>query len=324
MKRIALHILLLLYSLSLYSQTGNTAYEFINIPLSAHSAALGGNAVALIENDVTLMFDNPALLSNVSNNTLNFSYVSYMSSSSKLSAAFARQIGKRGNWALGAQLLNYGDMTETNSDYEELGEFHASDIDIQGGYTYMFTNKFTGGVQGKILYSKYGNYSSLGLAVDMGLNYYNPKNGLSVGLVAQNLGGQVDPLYEETQSLPFNLVFGISKQFPNAPIRLNMQLTDLTHWNKSYYAVSGEKISSSKRMMNHVAIGAEIFPSKQTWVALGYNFRRAYEMKVLDSNHWAGLSVGAGLAVKKFKVGVAYAKYHVASSSLLINASYSL
>jgi hypothetical protein len=59
-------------------------------------------------------------------------------------------------------------------------------------------------------------------------------------------------------------------------------------------------------------------------VALGYNFRRAYEMKVLDSSHWAGFSIGAGLSVKKFKIGLAFAKYHQASSSLLINASYVL
>ena len=105
---------------------------------------------------------------------------------------------------------------------------------------------------------------------------------------------------------------------------MNLNLSDLTHWNSAYYAISGDKISSSKRALNHLSLGAEVFPSKQTWIALGYNFRRAYEMKAIDSSHWAGLSIGAGLSLKKFKVGVAYAKYHIASSSLLINASYSL
>jgi hypothetical protein len=46
-------------------------------------------------------------------------------------------------------------------------------------------------------------------------------------------------------------------------------------------------------------------------------------MKVADKSHWAGFSIGAGLNVKKFKVGVAYGKYHVASSSVVINAGYS-
>ena len=298
MKKVLSYCLLFLLSNYATAQTGTTAYEFLNIPTSAHSAALGGNAVSMIEDDVTLMFENPALLSNVSNNSLNFDFMSYMSGSLKLSAAFSRQLGQRGNWSIGAQVLNYGKMTETNASFEELGTFNANDINIQGGYTYM--------------------------AVDLGLNYYNAAKGLSVGLVAQNLGGQVDPLYEANQKIPFNLVLGISKMLPNAPIRINVDFSDLTHWKKSYFAVSGEELSSSKRFLNHLAIGAEVFPSKQTWVALGYNFRRAYEMKVLDSSHWAGFSIGAGLSVKKFKIGLAFAKYHQASSSLLINASYVL
>lgn len=324
MKRAIIYLFLWINAFYALGQTGTTAYEFLNIPTSAHSAAVGGNAVALIENDITLLYDNPALIANVSNKTLNFNYISYMNGSSKLSSSFATQIGHRGNWAIGAQLINYGSMTETTSGYEEIGEFNANDIDIQGGYTYMFTNQITGGVQGKVLMSNYGDYSSIGLVVDLGVNYYNSRSGLSIGLVAQNLGGQVDPLYEDSEKIPFNLVFGISKQFPNAPIRLNLNLSDLTHWNSSYYVISGNKISSSKRALNHLSLGAEVFPSKQTWIALGYNFRRAYEMKVIDSSKWAGFSIGAGLSLKKFKVGVAYAKYHIASSSLLINVSYSL
>ena len=46
-------------------------------------------------------------------------------------------------------------------------------------------------------------------------------------------------------------------------------------------------------------------------------------MKIGDSKHWAGMSVGAGLNTKKFKVGLAWGKYHVAASSLIINTSYS-
>ncbi len=324
MKRLLFFLLLPFLSVNIYAQTGTTAYEFLNIPTSAHSAAVGGNGVALIEDDITLLFDNPALISNVSHNTLNFDFMSYMSGSMKLSAAFARQWGERGNWAVAAQVLNYGEMTQTNEHFEELGKFSANDINVQGGYTYMFTDQITGGVQGKVLMSNYGDYSSIGIAVDLGLNYYDENRGFSLGLVAQNLGGQVDPLYERAQKMPFNLVLGCSKQIANAPIRLNLSLADLTRWSKSFYNQSGEELSSNKRFLNHLSIGADVFPSQQTWIAVGYNFRRGYEMKVQDSSHWAGFSVGAGLSLKKFKVGVTWAKYHIASSSLLINASYAL
>ncbi len=306
------------------AQTGTAAYEFLNTPVSAHSAALGGNNVSAVEDDVTLLFTNPALLANVSDKTLSFNYMSYMSSSSKLSAAFSRQAGERGAWALGAQVLSYGKMTETNEHFEQGGTFSASDVDVQGGYTHLLGERWAGGVQGKLLLSNYGDYSSAGFAVDLGLHYFDEDKGLSLGVVAQNLGGQVDALYEKAEKLPFNLSLGVSKDFVNAPIRVSLTLSDLTHWDNGYYSVNGERVGANHRLFNHLALGADIFPSAQTWIALGYNFRRAYEMKVQDSSHWAGFSLGAGLAVKRLKVGVAYGKYHVSASSVVLNASFAL
>jgi hypothetical protein len=51
-------------------------------------------------------------------------------------------------------------------------------------------------------------------------------------------------------------------------------------------------------------------------------------MKVSDaegaSSHGAGFSIGAGLQLERFKLHVAYGKYHVTTSSILINLSYAL
>ena len=43
-------------------QEGSTGYQFLEIPTSAHAAALGGNNISIIEDDASLMFTNPALL----------------------------------------------------------------------------------------------------------------------------------------------------------------------------------------------------------------------------------------------------------------------
>lgn len=306
----------------LLAQTGTTGYEFLNIPVSAHSAALGGNNLSIIEDDVTLLYTNPALLTNVSDRTLNFNYMSYMSSSNKLSATYVWHHGDRGTWGVGAQVLNYGKMTETNANFEQTGSFSANDIAIQGGYTYQLSDRWTGGAQGKLLMSHYGDYSATAIAADLALNYFDEDRGFSLGIVAQNLGGEVNPLYEQHRKLPFNLAVGFSKDFANAPIRISCTLSDLTHWSKDYYAIAGHDISGTRRLSNHLSFGADIFPSSQTWVAIGYNCRRAYEMKVQDKSHWAGLSLGGGIAIKKFKISVAYAKYHIASSSFIANASY--
>lgn len=298
-------------SIAASAQAGDTGYQFLNVPTSAHSAALGGNNVSIIEDDATLLFSNPALLVNVSDKTLSLNYTSYIASTSKLSAAFTKKAGERGSWAAGAMVLSYGDLIETNENFEELGKFSASDINMQGGYSYMFNDEWSGGVQGKVLMSNYGEFSSVALGVDLGINYYDADRGWSLSLVAQNLGGQVDALYEKHESLPCDVVLGVSKELANAPLRLSFTFDELTDWDV-------------EKPIDHLAFGVEFFPSSATWVALGYNPRRANEMKVADSSKWAGLSLGAGLGIKKFKIGLAYGKYHVASSSLTINASYSL
>ena len=291
------------------AQEGNTGYQFLEIPTSAHAAALGGNNISIIDDDASLMFTNPALVVNTSDKTLNLNFTSYISSTNKLGAAFVKRMGERGTWAIGAQMLNYGKMTETDANFNNIGSFSAKDIDIQLGYSYLFSDNFSGGVQGKVLLSNYGDFSSTALAVDLGLNYFTPERGWSFSLVAQNLGGQVDALYETHEKLPFNLALGVSKDFENAPIRISVTFDKLTNWDV-------------KKPIHHLTFGADIFPSNTTWVAVGFNPRRSKEMKIQDSSHWAGISLGAGLSIKKFKVGLAYGKYHVAASSLLINASY--
>ena len=57
---------------------------------------------------------------------------------------------------------------------------------------------------------------------------------------------------------------------------------------------------------------------------MGYNFRRAYELKASGSGHMAGLTAGAGIAVKRFKFGLSYDRYHQANHSLMGTAAYSL
>ena len=321
-KRIPLFLAVVSCCTALHAQTGTTGYEFLRIPTSVHAAATGGNNISIIEDDASLLFTNPALLSNVSDRTFTLSGMNYMSDSWLVGASFVKMSGERGTWAVAAQLLSYGDMTETTADFQEIGSFSASDICLQGGYTYLLTDYWSGGVQGKVLMSNYGDYSSVGLCVDLGLNYYDEANGFSFSLVAQNLGGEVDALYEESRKLPFNLCMGVSYELANAPIRLSLTVDDLTHWNEDYYSVNGEELSSGERLTNHLSLGADIFLSQNLWVGIGYNFRRAYEMEVQDSSHWAGFTFGAGITVKRFKMGVAYGKYHVASSSFMANAAY--
>lgn len=299
-------------------------FSFLELPTSAHTVALGGKNISTIEDDASLIFQNPALLGSVSNNTMNLNFMTYMRGSKTGSASFVRTQGKRGTWGAGIQFLGYGSMQETNAAGEVLGDMHAIDMAFNGMYSYMLSERWVGGATGKMIYSKYADYSSVALAVDLGLNYYDDENDFSFSVVAANMGGQVKAFSDDHEHLPFDLQVGFSKSLGHAPIRFTVAMNNLTRWGSKYFYHVSKKPKGGSILMNHFDVGVDIIPIQQFYIAAGYNFRRAYEMKAAGGSHGAGLSFGAGINIKKFKFGLAYAKYHVSAPTLAFSANYSL
>lgn len=315
MKKTVFSLLLTLIVIACYSQESQTAYNFLRVPISAHAAALGGDNVTIIEDDPSLAFSNPALLSSVSDKSINLNFMTYMAGATTASASFNRIIKQKASVAVMAQYMDYGKMKEVDQNNVQTGEFSAKDIALSGAFSYILGDRIVGGITAKVINSYIGSYSSWAVGVDLGLNYYDPDREWSVSLVAKNLGGQLKAYDNEYEKMPLDVQAGVSKRFAALPFRVSLTLVGLNDWDTKF--------------MNHLVAGVDIILSQQFYVAAGYNFRRADEMTLLrgtddESNHMAGLSFGGGLQLERFKLQLAYGKYHVSSSSLLVNVSYSL
>ena len=70
--------ILTLWTCAIGAQESETTYNFLRLPVSAHVAALGGENITLTDDDATQIFHNPALISGVSDKTLNLNYMTYM------------------------------------------------------------------------------------------------------------------------------------------------------------------------------------------------------------------------------------------------------
>lgn len=309
--------LLITYHLSiitLSAQESETAYNFLRLPVSAHVAALGGENISLNEDDATLIFHNPALLNFVTDKTINLNYMTYMQGSRTASASFVKGVGDRASWGVSAQYMDYGKMKQTTYDNIEIGEFGAKDIMIGGSFAYALTDKISGGITAKMITSNIADYNSLAVGVDLGLNYTDSVGHLSISIAAKNLGGQVKAYDDDFEKIPFDLQIGVTKRLTNSPFRFSATLSRLNNWDQGF--------------IRHLAIGADILLGYNIYLAAGYNFRRAHEMKIAEedgsSNHGAGLSLGAGISLQRLKLHIGYGKYHVSASSLLFNVSYSL
>lgn len=311
---------------SMWAQNESTTiFNFLRLPTSSHVTALGGANVTLYDDDASLFFQNPSLLSNAADRAINLGFFTYMQGIKAGNASWTMASGERGSWGIGAQFVGYGSMKEMTVDGIEMGDFSALDMALCGGYSYTLTDHLAGGATGKFVYSKYGPYTSVALAVDLGLNYLNADKGFSASLVAANLGGQVKSFADHREHLPIDLRAGITKQLAKAPIRFSITMVDLTRWtSRSYYNPSRETEKAGRIFLNHFVLGVDILPMDLFYISAGYNFRRAAELKAAGSTHGAGLTFGAGVNLKRFSIGLAYAKYHVSTPSFMITAQYHL
>ena len=303
-----------LFSYEIRAQESETVYNFLRLPVSAHAAALGGDNITIDDDDPTMVFHNPALVSNVSDCSLNLNYMTYMEGVKVASASFVKALRQRATWAVEAQYVDYGSMKQTTAENEVIGKVSAKDIAVGGTFTYALSNKIAGGVTAKFVSSSLAGFNSIGMAVDLGLNYLNPELGLSVSAVARNLGGQLKAYEDDFEKLPFDLQLGVSKRLGESPLRFSVTMTRLHDWDDKF--------------VNHLVFGAEAFLADNIWIGGGLNPRRSDEMKISDgeteSSHGAGLSFGGGLQLERFKLQLAYGKYHVSASSLIINITYTL
>ena len=307
-------ISVLLSAIGIHAQESQEVYSFLRLPVSAHVAALGGDNITLTDDDATLIFHNPALICDVSDKSLNLNFMTYMEGAKTASASFVKAYKERATWGVAAQYMDYGTMKQTTVDNIETGDFSARDIALAGSFAYLLSNHISGGITGRFVTSHIASYNSAAVAVDLGLNYQNEEHGWSLSAVAKNLGGQIKAYEDDFERIPLDLQLGVSKRLIGSPLRLSATLSRLNNWDQGF--------------IKHLAVGADLLLGENIYVAAGYNFRRASEMKISDndgeSNHGAGLSLGAGLQLERFKLHVAYAKYHVSASSLLINVTYAL
>lgn len=319
-------LLCLIICLPSRSQMSTATTNVLTLPTSVHATAMGGENVSTIADDPALMLHNPALLANVSHNTLALDFMTYAAGTKQMGAEYVRAFGERHTGGVFARYLGFGSMDETASDGSVIGTFSPKDIVIGAGYSYLLSDRWSGGANLKMAYSSIADFSTLALAVDVGVNYYNPDKDFSFGAVARNVGAQIMHYNDLPERMPFSLQMGMSTALGNTPLRLNLTAVDLTRWRSSQYCTDTPErsIGWTTNLINHFVVGLDYTSSNDLfWLSLGYNFRRAYELKASGSSALAGLTVGGGLHVKTFSFGVSYARYHRAFSSLMFNASYS-
>lgn len=322
MKRYSV-LLLFLIGVFGISSKASTVFDHLRIASSAHINALGGQNISITDPDPLTSHSNPALLAFSPTRSVALCYMNYVGKSNAAAVHFSDIVKDRSAYSAWIQYLDWGTMKSTSELNQDYGTFHAMDMTIAGGYNYLFFTELSGGVNGKVLYSRLAGYSSVALCVDLGLNYWNKDKGISASLAVQNLGGQVKPFIDNYEKIPANLVAGITWKMQHAPISLSVTMPYLNNWNRSsFYSPDGKTLSFGQLFTRHLVLGMDITLSDSFYIALGYNQRTRAELA--GSKGLGGLSIGTGLELNRLSVALSFCQYQISTSSLMINFAFNL
>lgn len=314
------------------SAESSPAYNFLNIPSSAHVYGLGGMNISNIDDDINSVDQNPALLGPEFDMQVGFNYMRYISDANFAGLKFGTRAGEHGAWSVGIQYYGYGEIKEADTGGNITGSFSPKDLNINALYSHDITDRLRGGIALKFLYSSYAEYTAFAISTDLGINYYDPERDLSLSAVVANLGGQVKRFHEAYDRLPFDIRLGWTQSFGSLPIRFSVTAWNLTKWKMPYYETgdgseSDEiklKQSFGSNLFRHLIFAADFVPSEKFHIGLGYNYKVRTDMSTYSRSFLSGFSIAAGLKVKSFGIGVAFAQPHTGATTFMVNISTNL
>ncbi|MGC1204159.1 MAG: type IX secretion system protein PorQ [Flavobacteriaceae bacterium] len=307
---------------------GESTYQFLNLVSSPRQAALGGKVFTNVDYDVTQGLFNPATINVEMDNQLALNYTSYLGGISYGTAAYAYTIDRRTQtFHAGITYVNYGQFDGFDEDGNSTGTFSGSETALSMGYALQvgYSDFYFGGNL-KLITSKLEQYTSFGAAVDLGLVYINDDLDFNAALVVRNLGSQITTYADLNEPLPFEVAFGMSQRLENVPIRWHVTFENLQQWpiarpNPARVISdlggnqTSEKIGFLGQVIRHTILGAELFPEGGFNIRLGYNFRRAEELRIVDQRNFSGLSAGFSIKMNKMRFSYTHAKYTSAANS---------
>lgn len=325
MRRYWLLSVLLLTMVVAKSQTlgGNAVFNFLRLPNSPQLTALGGENITNQNNDISLAFNNPALLRDSMHTQMVAVFNSMPANIKNLHWMLGYHHAKlKTNFALGINYFTYGNITQTDNIGNIQGQFKPTDFVVQLMASRQYMEKWFYGMSFKFINSNYGVYRSNGIAFDFGVNYFDKDKLFQAGVVAKNMGTQLQR-YTSTvkEELPFDLEIGISKKLARSPFQFSATLhhvhqfdiryNDTTFLNENPFGGSvNQGKNTGDKIFRHFVLASQISIGKYLEITVAYNHLRRSELKISTAgNGLNGFSLGVGALLPKLNIRYARAYY---------------
>lgn len=329
MRKTALIVFLLTYSLTYSQAVRKYSNEFMNIGVDA--AALGmSNAVVASTKDVNSGYWNPAGLVNLEDGEVALMHASYFANIAQYDyAAYGKPIDDRSAWGISMIRFGVDDIMNTtqlidgdgNIDYNRISLFSTADY----GFTFSYARRlpvpgFQYGVNAKVIRRVIGDFAnSWGFGFDFGLQF--ERNDWHFGLmlrditttyniwnideeeyqkIANAIPGENQEPPESTEITLPKAQLGISKKFE---FHNEMSLLAATNLNMRFEQTND--IVSTKAVSIDPALGFELGYTDLVFLRAGVgNFQNVMQ---LDGSEKVNFQPNIGLGFKYKGIQVDYA-----------------
>lgn len=292
--RTVLSSLFIVFILTASFTFGQNTYDFLKVDMSARAASLGGSFVTN-NDDVDVLFYNPAGMSFLEKDPVSFQFVKHLMDINLFSLAYSTEFENIGRFGSAIKYINYGSFDEADEFGNRTGEFSAGEFAFILGYTNEFAENFYYGANAKVIYSSIADKSSSAVGLDLGINYEIPKQQLNLAAAILNLGAQLSSYIDTKEDLPLDVTIGVSKKLENLPVRLSLDFHQLNKDRDELY-----------QHLKGFTVGAEFYLSEVFTLRFGYDNEARSDLKVGSSSGIAGFNGGLGLKISEYFFNYGY------------------
>ncbi|HEX2960493.1 MAG TPA: PorV/PorQ family protein [Ignavibacteriales bacterium] len=320
MKKIFVILFFLCLTTLIRSQvfSGTTSGQFLKIEAGARAVAMGGAFVSRA-NDASAVYWNPGGIPRLEGSKAYFTHNFWLADTRHDFAAVVIKLNDMHSLAVSYTSLTMADMNVRTEVFPEgTGElFSASDYSIGLSYGLNLTDRFSIGFTGKYVGESIWHMSASAFALDVGVIYITPIEGLRMGMSVSNIGGKMT--YDGSDNF-VNYDFNPALTGNNDKIFAELKMDS---WTLPLFFRFGISMDILKDEYNSITLSADAnHPNdygESINTGLEYGFRervflRAGYKSLFKKESEEGLTAGAGLVYylteqMPVKVDYAYADF---------------
>jgi hypothetical protein len=297
---------------------GTSGAQFLEIPVGARAAALGGAFVGLSD-DAASVFWNPAGLTRIKNNSAHFTYMNWFDFFDFNAASAAFSIDDVGTVAASFTILKM-DRQEITTEQQPNGTgrfYDAQDIALGISFARYFTDRFSFGITLKYVQQRIWNETASGLAFDVGTQYRIDFQNLVIAMSMKNFGADIRfegedliVTHDISENYPKNRLTKARLETEDFPLPLNFQVGiafDIYKGEllKVLAAVDAVHPNDNRERVN---FGTEISVFDRIF------FRGGYKYNYDDVAYTVGAGANLPIASTKISFNYAYSIYDILPS----------